>query len=487
MSLRGSVLPGGPAAAPLDPGAAVLGAWLHVPHAAIGGPLELEALKARLTVSPGGPARPGRRPADPRRLFLFTDRLPGYLGVPRAWGLRTFPELAVDDRTSAGRPLRARRLPSPDHPNVLDPEAQARFMADVEGNLRRHRTMLISAGTGTGKTVVLLRAAARLGVSTLILVHLERLLHQWREEIADKLGLAEAEIGTVQSDRCDWDRPIAVGMLHSVAARRYPAPFYRAWGLVCFDEVDRVATEQFLPAVGMFPSRYRAGMSATLHRPDGADRAFFAHLGPVRARSRAAAMPMTVRVVRYRAPAPVRGGVRSGPVPALMRDDARNALIVSLVVGLWSAGRQVLVVSEGVMHLQRLARLCREAGVPAADMGQFTGSEQRVTPTGDGPRRVSRRRDEAELERVKREARLILATYQMVTAGIDIPRLDAGLDATPASSATQLVGRIRRPRPGKPRPVWITLVDERSPVALRRFRSRLRDYAASDVEVVDDG
>jgi superfamily II DNA or RNA helicase len=72
---------------------------------------------------------------------------------------------------------------------------------------------------------------------------------------------------------------------------------------------------------------------------------------------------------------------------------------------------------------------------------------------------------------------IVFATYGMVTEGIDMPRLDAGIDLVPRSDFKQLVGRIRRTRTGKREALWVTPVD----VSIRKFvsayHSRLRDVA----------
>ena len=87
---------------------------------------------------------------------------------------------------------------------------------------------------------------------------------------------------------------------------------------------------------------------------------------------------------------------------------------------------------------------------------------------------VQHKQSDATLDRVKAEADYIFATYGMITEGIDIPRLDAGLDATPLGKATQITGRIRRPMPGKAMPIWITLRDLMCAKSMKWFDKRCR-------------
>jgi hypothetical protein len=89
-----------------------------------------------------------------------------------------------------------------------------------------------------------------------------------------------------------------------------------------------------------------------------------------------------------------------------------------------------------------------------------------------------------ELDRAKTQCQLTFATYGMIVEGIDEPRWDAGMDLLPRGKAVQLIGRIRRPLPGKPEPYWTTPFDERCNVSKRLFSSRCRDYRSSGATIM---
>jgi len=456
----------------------ILEGWLYVPLRSI---TDVGALKDRLTFRP---IQLGDEPKQP--IPLFDDSRPGYLGVPREFGRAAFPRLALDDRTVLGAAITVPRLPDPNHPRVRDPQAQAQFMGDLLVGVREHLSLCAMAPTGSGKTVVALAAAAQIGRRTLVLTHLERLMLQWKDEIIDKLGVPAERVGIVQQGRHDWlGKDFCVGLLHSVVRRDYGEAFYRAFGTVIFDEVHKVGTEFFAPAVTKFPARYKIGLSATPTRKDGGERVFYWHLGPIKVTSEAEALPAKVYVVPFRLRKDQIWGTKHGPlIKGLTKIRERNALLVSFVKKFYQEGRNGLVVSESIDHLQTLMLLAERAGVPRSVMGQFTAS--RHEPREDGTIRAVKV-TKAELDRVKQDSRIIFATYGMFTEGIDVPRLDAGLDATPRSAATQLIGRIRRPLPGKRMPIWITLRDEGSGTLKSYFRNRRRDYLASGAEVVDHG
>ncbi len=71
-----------------------------------------------------------------------------------------------------------------------------------------------------------------LGVSTIVILHLERLLKQWRQEIMDKLGLEASQIGLIQQDKCVYEgKPITLAMGPSLVSRRYDPMMYEYFGL----------------------------------------------------------------------------------------------------------------------------------------------------------------------------------------------------------------------------------------------------------------
>jgi superfamily II DNA or RNA helicase len=439
-------------------------------------------------------------PVEP--IKLYTDNMPGYLGVPRAWGLQHFSHWEMDDRRSLGVPITVAKRPDPNHPRVLDPVAQAKFMNDLKAGLLEYESLSAIASTGSGKTVVALDAAAHLGHRTIILVHLNRLLRQWVGEIESKLGVPRARIGMVQQDTCEWrGKDFVVGLMHSVARRDYGQEFRDAFGTVIVDEAHKAGTMQLSPVLPIFTARHRLILSATLKRKDHGEKIYFMHGGPIRVVSTAAALPLRVYVRDFHATIKLWGNTKGARVNSLTKDHQRNIYLVSIIRQFWLNDRVALIVSDSVMHLQKLMVMAAAAGVPYAKMGQFTGDVHSMVPAidkatkqpilnkaGEPTYRLKLTKQSQEtLDKIQSESQFIFATYGMFTEGIDEPRLDAGLDATPRGDATQLIGRLRRPVPGKRLPVWVTTRDVACKMSMRWFEGRLKDYHATSAEVVYHG
>lgn len=462
---------------------AILSAYLYVPLEVVG---DVWRLKQRLTFIPKRTS-PMHPPGDPVEMFDEHSH-EGYIGVPREWGLDAYPDIEIDDRRSFGSPISAPRLPSPDHPQVLDPVAQRAFMDGMFTMLQDVQSGGVCAATGSGKTVVTLHTAVRIGRTTLIVVHLQRLMHQWVDEIHDKLGVPRNRIGIVQGDKCQYEgKDFVVAMVQSLTSHRYPDEFYRWPGLVGFDEEHKMGTAAFARAISLFPSFYKMAMSATWKRRDGGHAVFEHHIGPVRVVSDAEALPMTVHVIEYNAGKRVLDYDHAALALSLMEDNVRNEKWARLLFQAYKKGRILLAVSDRTEQLQMIRRRLIALGVPESETGLFVDSRYEWVDNPEKPgkkKKIKRKMDPQVLAYIKANARIIFTTYGMMTEGIDIPRVDAGADLSPRAQATQLIGRIRRPLPGKRRPIWVTFKDTCSVRALRYFKSRVKDYLTTNVEVV---
>jgi len=449
---------------------AILSNYLYIPV----GQFTLRSiaeLRSELTVVPRNFAAKKFNQRQPV-IKLYEDRMPGYIGIPKAWGREHFPTLMVEDRRSNGSPIECPKRPDPNHPRVREPAKQAKFMAELLDAAGDAKNFIASASTGSGKTVCALNMIAELGRTALIVVHLDRLLDQWVKEIKDKLGLTDDEIGVVQGQKCDYKgKKIVVAMLQSLSMKEdYPSDLWNYFGTVVFDEVHKIGSEIFSRAVTKFNVRVSVGLSATVRRRDGADKVFLYHLGHVSVRSEAEALPMDVYVIPYtcRKEAPHDNAHKSEKLEYLTSDNYRNGMILDQILRMHRTGRQALVVGDNIDHLHHLRDRCVAYRIPEEDLGMFTG--QLIV---DGKRKKA---SSEHLDRVMKDSQILFATYQMITEGIDIPRLDAGIDVTPRADAEQLIGRTRRPMPGKKDPIWVTFEDKSVKSFVRALDSRIKDY-----------
>jgi superfamily II DNA or RNA helicase len=402
--------------------------------------------------------------------------------VPFWWGwnyLKTkFPKQLPETSFAQGINWYAAKLPDPFHPNAA--EGQADFFEAIIRQVKQNITALIEAPTGSGKTVAMLNAIGELGKTALVVVPSKALAEQWKEEAIKHLGLTLEEIGLLQGSVANWKgRKLVIAVIHNLFQKEFTSEFYDYFGTVCWDEAHRLGAPEFAKTMPLFRARYRIAATATPTRKDGCMKMVHNCFGPVSVRLNGDALPCECKVIRYSDP--FYSKVKSAPLPVLLKivskSYGRNKLIADYVEALHKDGRNVLVLSDRIEHLQTLQTLLNQRGIKD-EIGLFVGSY-----TVGGKRKQT---GQGYLNAVRDDPKysVILATYSMMKEGVNIPRLDAGIDATPRADGIQAIGRIRRPLPNKRMPIWLTMIDEGLPLFEGFARARLRDYQKSKVKIL---
>lgn len=121
----------------------------------------------------------------------------------------------------------------------------------------------IEAPTGSGKTVIALALVAKREQPTLILVHTQELMYQWRDRIKSFLGVDAGMVGDGKYDI----QPITVGMVQTV--RKYLDTLPQYFGHLILDEAHHVPAKTFTETIQAFDCMYLLGLSATPYRVDG--------------------------------------------------------------------------------------------------------------------------------------------------------------------------------------------------------------------------
>lgn len=423
----------------------VVDAWAWIPKSELT-PLQVQALRAALTIVP---TKVGNHPGDPPtpiRLYTETDDC---FGVPREYFLQRRRNHDVVMETTRGNtdlwagPLAFAGSLREEQTKAVD-FVETRFKVGQTG-------MIIRAAPGWGKTVMACALVAKMNVPTLVVVHKEFLVNQWKERIEQ--FLPGAKVGIIQQDSCEFvGYHIAIGMVHSLAGREYNPLLYRWPGLVITDEVHRIGAETWARVPPKFPAQWRLGISATPRRKDAADSVFLYHIGAIDFVAKEQRLKPQIKRVwtRFRLVTTPRFNPNLASKPIMLQflcaNAVRNALVVDQLVQAVQAGRKVLVLSERLKHLAALEQAYRRAwpsaqGEPPST-GQYIGGLSQDAL------------DEAA------KARVVFATSQLVSEGLDIPALDTIFLTTPLSDVEQAVGRILRPCPGKKDPVVVDFRDD---------------------------
>lgn len=385
-----------------------------------------------------------------------THDRPGLIGLPIAEGERLFPtDDLIEDLSDGGVFDQWTRLPDPNHPQAAP--GQDEFMQLTWDAIQDSYTSLIKAETGTGKTVVALGTAAELGRSTLVSVPTVQLMKQWIRECQDILGLDRKDIGIVQGEKCQYNKPICIAVQKSLVMRRYAPEFYSAFGTVITDELHNTGATTISRVQGQFKARYKFGLTATDHRRDGANKVYYDYYGKPAFERSMQGVPTTLYVVPYHGE-PINSTNSTDRVKYLSRDHDRNEWLTSIAAHWYQNGEDVLMVTKLVEHCDLLSEYMQAQGVPEKHIGIFTA--------GEPVKKRSKKRlpvNQEYLDWCLNHAPVLIATDKMFKEGMDAPRLSAGMDCAPYSELEQMIGRVRRRFDGKDRALWVTPVDFATP------------------------
>ena len=291
---------------------------------------------------------------------------------------------------------------------------------------------IISLKCGGGKTVLALSIIASLQKKTIVLVHKDFLMTQWRDRI--KQFLPEAKIGKIQQDTLDVDgKDIVLAMVQSVSVKDYPKEVFEQFGLAVFDECHHLGAEVFFKSMRKVASKYMLGLSATPKRKDGLQWVFESFIGPIVYMTKDVVTEgVEVNVIDYYSEDENYSkeclNYMGKPVLPKMINNIcgfweRTLMILNLTKKYFEMGRKVIILSDRRNHLDVMLEWLLQNSIPS---GLYVGGMKPF--------------DLHESQ----EKDVILGTFSMAAEGMDIPKLNTIILASPKSDVVQAVGRIMR-------------------------------------------
>ncbi|MFB6299572.1 MAG: DEAD/DEAH box helicase family protein [Halobacteriales archaeon] len=139
----------------------------------------------------------------------------------------------------------------------------------------QYRRGVIELPTGSGKTVIGIKAIERLETATLVVVPTIDLLEQWRRELTEEFDVAVGQLGGGEQRL----EPLTVGTYDSAYLRA--EELGNRFGLVIYDEVHHLGGEGYRDIARLSAAPARLGLTATFERPDGAHETVAELIGPV--------------------------------------------------------------------------------------------------------------------------------------------------------------------------------------------------------------
>lgn len=301
---------------------------------------------------------------------------------------------------------------------------------------------LLNLGCAFGKTVLTLYIIAELRKKTLVIVHKDFLLKQWRERIEQFLPLAR--VGLIKAQTIDVDnKDIVMCSLQSLAMKEYDKAVFEEFGCVVVDEVHHIGSKVFSRALNKINFKYALGLSATMNRQDGLTKVFKWYLGDIVYKENNK-MKEEVNVeihyydnddMMYREEFKIFTGRPNTAkmINSICNFKNRNEYIVNIIQKIKHEERErnIMILSDRREHLQIINKMIKNLRHPyIRQVGYYIGGLKETT-----------------LKETEEKADVILATYSMASEGLDIPKLDTVMLISPKTSIEQSIGRILRKRP----------------------------------------
>ena len=144
---------------------------------------------------------------------------------------------------------------------------------------------VLNLACGKGKTVLALKKIANRNMPAVVIVNNTGLLEQWVSRAEEFLNITRDEIGIVQQKRAEWDRPLVIAMIHTLAKAAdrpngVPWDIRQRFGTVIFDEVHHLSAATFVRTAALFYGE-RYGLTATAKRDDGLESVYYSHVGGI--------------------------------------------------------------------------------------------------------------------------------------------------------------------------------------------------------------
>ena len=334
---------------------------------------------------------------------------------------------------------------------------------------------------GSGKTYLAAVATVLVDEPTIVFVHTEDLMYQWRDTFVsmgvDRVQLIGGGNGTMFRPIERGERFICmVQTTEKNLSSDGCMEMMNSAGCAILDEAHHCPAETFYRVVQLFPARYRWGLTATPDRADG-----FSFLIPLIIGKSLYEINTTKLVedghLMIPKIVPVDTGIKlelsrmlnskTGRVDIvratsiLSSNFKRNRTIVQLCMKACDAGRKTLVIVPRVEQAKVISSMLKHMGCRSVALTSKSKKDFRKSVL-DGFR-------DGRYE--------VLCATQLADEGLDLPNLDTLVQASAGSAegrAIQRVGRIMRIHPGKMQPIVFDLVDRG--IFIRQWKSRYNAY-----------
>jgi superfamily II DNA or RNA helicase len=328
-----------------------------------------------------------------------------------------------------------------------------------EENLAEGRAgAIINLQAGLGKTYLSLNLIGILQCRTLIVVHNRTILKQWKDLLEKKFP--NNTVACYYGEKKAFG-DIVVGVINSLVMPTIDGfdnveDFYAKFDFVIFDESHEYCAPGRSKIFDVCQSPYMMGLSATPEdRPDNLDKIPRWNIGPILRADKlegysteSAPFKGNVIQVKYNGPKRFTKSIISKKleticVPKMIEqfaaDTQRTKLIADLTMEFHQKGYNIFVFADRREFLSDINRLLEEI-----HLNSHILTDEKEFDTLQSIRLVGGSKEE-DMDLAKESKRIILTTYQYMSTGCSIPKMNCIILATPRRRGSrQTINRIFR-------------------------------------------
>ncbi|MCK4869860.1 MAG: DEAD/DEAH box helicase [Gammaproteobacteria bacterium] len=342
--------------------------------------------------------------------------------------------------------------------------------------LKKENIGVLSASTGFGKTVIAAKMIATRKVSTLILVHRQQLMDQWRERLSLFLNIPIKDIGVIGGGKSKPSGKIDIAMLQSLFRKGEVNNIVEEYGQLIVDECHHISAFSFEQVLKHARAKFVLGLTATPIRKDGHHPIILMQCGPILYKTNNKDLikkSSFEHIVKFRHTdfevADNKDLQINDIYAAMITNQTRNNIIFNDIVTALEEKRSPLVLTERTQHLEYWANT-------------LSGFAKNIIILKGGMSSKERAAAYSQIKEIPaHEERIILATGRYIGEGFDDARLDTLFLTMPISwqgTLQQYIGRLHREYDNKHDVVVYDYVDGRVPTLERMYRRRLKKYNA---------
>lgn len=348
---------------------------------------------------------------------------------------------------------------------------------------------------GEGKTVITIGAICKIKKKTIIFVHKDSLVTQWKDRFLEHSDIKIDDIGLLDTAKCEsvLQKPIVISTVQTMNSMIDRLPDIEKilldakFGMAVWDECHTTSgAEKYSRSSLFLPCKRVYGLSATPGRADQNHDIIWKHVGEVYAPDGETntLAPKIIMVYfdhkvmschqkyvmwgfpdkngKFKLKYPRFDVPRYLQMLTAKNNDKYIPYLRKILRRAYDVNRNVLLISDRIKVLDKVAGC-----IPLkSDIGFF------IPRSGNA-------RDSDLLKRV------VLSTPGSSRDGTDKPSFDCLIMANPLSNIEQAIGRVCRYMPNKPQPIVFDIVDCGSEDMMNRAKYRLNYYQEKKWDVVE--